>query len=84
MEEQNQKKAYTPHDRLFKQLVETFFEEFMLCFFPDIQQGKIEGKLEGERLAKLELARKLLAEGLVSIEKIVELTGLSREDIQSH
>ncbi len=31
-------KAYTPHDRLFKQLVETFFEEFMLCFFPDIHQ----------------------------------------------
>ncbi len=50
-----------------------------------IQQGKLEGiqqgKLEGERLAKLELAHKLLAEGLVSLEKIVELTGLSKEDI---
>ncbi len=49
-----------------------------------IQQGKLEGKLEGERLAKLELTRKLVAEGLVSIEKIVELTGLSKEEIEHH
>ncbi len=49
-----------------------------------IHQGKTEGKIEGERLAKLDLARKLLEGGLVSIEKIVELTGLSKEEIEQH
>jgi predicted transposase/invertase (TIGR01784 family) len=47
-----------------------------------IQQGIQKGKLEGEYLAKLELAHKLLAKGLVSIEEIIELTGLSREEIE--
>ena len=32
------KKTRIDHDRLFKQLVETFFEDFMLCFFPDIHE----------------------------------------------
>jgi predicted transposase/invertase (TIGR01784 family) len=48
-----------------------------------MQQGMQQGMQEGEHLAKLELARKLLAEGLVSVEKIIELTGLSREEIET-
>ncbi len=38
----------------------------------------------GRTHGKLESARKLLAEGLLSIEKIIELTGLSREEIEQH
>jgi hypothetical protein len=45
-------------------------------------EGMQQGMLEGEHLAKLELARRLLSEGLVSVEKIIELTGLSREEIE--
>src|SRR5699024_7644210 len=29
---------YTNHDRLFKQLIEAFFEEFLEVFFPDIHE----------------------------------------------
>ncbi|MGG3835135.1 DUF4351 domain-containing protein, partial [Geobacillus thermocatenulatus] len=26
------------HDRLFKELIQTFFEEFLLLFFPDMHE----------------------------------------------
>ncbi len=32
------KKTYIDHDRLFKQLIETCFEDFMLYFFSEIHQ----------------------------------------------
>ena len=31
-------KSYIPHDQLFKQLLRTFFGEFMEAFFPEIQE----------------------------------------------
>ena len=31
-------KMYIPHDQLFKQLIHTFFAEFMEAFFPEIQE----------------------------------------------
>ncbi len=49
-----------------------------------IQQGMQQGMQTGERLAKLEMARKLLSEGLLSIDKIVEITGLSKAEIEQH
>lgn len=45
-------------------------------------QGKIEGKAEGKREALQEFALNLLQKGF-NIEQIVELTGLSLEEIQS-
>ena len=30
--------SYTKHDQLFKQLIETFFEEFIEAFFPDLHE----------------------------------------------
>ena len=41
-----------------------------------LKKGKNEGKLEG----KLEVAKKLLAKGF-QIEEIIELTGLTKEDL---
>ena len=49
-----------------------------------MEQGMQQGMQQGERMAKLELARKLLAEGLLSTEKIIELTGLTKEEIEQH
>ena len=31
-------KKYIPHDQLFKQLIHTFFGEFMEAFFPEVQE----------------------------------------------
>jgi predicted transposase/invertase (TIGR01784 family) len=31
-------KEYIPHDQLFKQLIQTFFGEFMEAFFPEVQE----------------------------------------------
>ena len=41
-----------------------------------LKKGKNEGKREG----KLEVAKKLLAKGF-QIEEIIELTGLTKEDL---
>lgn len=30
------KQTYTDHDRLFKELIQTFFKEFIDAFFPDL------------------------------------------------
>jgi predicted transposase/invertase (TIGR01784 family) len=49
-----------------------------------MEKGMQQGMQQGERLAKQEMARRLLAEGLVSIEKITELTGLTIEEIEQH
>jgi len=45
-----------------------------------LKKGKNEGKLEGKREGKLEVAKKLLAKGF-QIEEIIELTGLTKEDL---
>lgn len=34
-----EKQGYTDHDRLFKQLIQTFFREFMEAFFPQIYES---------------------------------------------
>src|SRR5690606_32937153 len=31
--------AYTRHDQLFKELIHTFFQEFLEVFFPDIHEA---------------------------------------------
>jgi hypothetical protein len=49
-----------------------------------MEKGMQQGMQQGERLAKQEMARRLLAEGLVGIEKITELTGLTIEEIEQH
>src|SRR5690625_3922675 len=33
-----EKRPYTDHDRLFKQLIKTFFEEFLEAFFPELHE----------------------------------------------
>lgn len=45
-------------------------------------QGELQGRLEGELKAKREMAAKLLAKN-TPIEEIIELTGLSKEEIES-
>lgn len=37
--ESSEPSAYTKHDQLFKQLIHTFFEEFLKVFFPDVHQN---------------------------------------------
>ena len=45
-----------------------------------LKKGKLEGKLEGKFEGKCDVAQNLLDDGF-PIEKVVELTGLSKEDI---
>ncbi|VXD16192.1 conserved hypothetical protein [Planktothrix serta PCC 8927] len=47
-----------------------------------LQEGRLEGKLEGKLEAKEEVALNLLRMGL-SLEQVVQATGLSVEDIPS-
>ncbi|MBI4778027.1 Rpn family recombination-promoting nuclease/putative transposase [Candidatus Desantisbacteria bacterium] len=44
-------------------------------------KGKIEGKIEGRMEEKLEVAEKLLKKGM-SVEDIIDLTGLKKEQIE--
>ncbi len=46
-------------------------------------EGKLEGIEEGELKGKLEFARRLLADGQFSVEKIAELTELSVEQVRA-
>ncbi|NBU97864.1 MAG: hypothetical protein EBS19_06580 [Spirochaetia bacterium] len=46
-------------------------------------EGKLEGKLEGEFQKAIETARKLLERGF-SREEIIDITGLSLEDLEKH
>lgn len=46
-----------------------------------LEQGKLEGKLEGEKLKTLEIAKNLLATGL-DIEIIAKTTGLTHTEIE--
>lgn len=45
-------------------------------------EGMIEGKAEGEKEKALDIARKLKLKGM-SMADIMELTGITREDIDS-
>jgi predicted transposase/invertase (TIGR01784 family) len=45
------------------------------------EQGKMEGKLEGKLEGKAEVAKKMLAKK-ISIDEIVELTELTREQVE--
>jgi predicted transposase/invertase (TIGR01784 family) len=45
-------------------------------------EGKIEGKIEGKKEEKNEIARKLKESG-ISIEVIIQSTGLSRKEIEN-
>jgi predicted transposase/invertase (TIGR01784 family) len=47
-----------------------------------LEQGKLEGKLEGEKLKALEIAKNLLATGL-DIKTIAKLTGLTHTEIEN-
>jgi len=61
-----------------------YWEEICMLLNPTdrylLKKGKSEGKLEGEFEGKRNVALNLLDEGF-PIEKVVELTGLSKEDI---
>lgn len=46
------------------------------------EEGRVEGKAEGERVKAVEIAEKLSKRGL-SIEDIMEDTGLSREEVEA-
>ena len=46
------------------------------------QEGLEEGEQRGEKKAKLEYARRMLEKGY-PVEDICEITGLSREEIQT-
>ena len=68
--------------------IEKYEEETYMMLNPTdrylLKKGKNEGKLEGKREGKLEgkldVAKKLLAKGF-QIEEIIELTGLTKEDL---
>ena len=45
-----------------------------------IAKGKSEGKAEGEKKKSLEIAKKMLEEK-ISIETIIKVTGLTKEEI---
>ena len=64
--------------------VEKYEEETYMLLNPTdrylLKKGKSEGKLEGEFEGKRNVALNLLDDGF-PIEKVVELTGLSKEDI---
>jgi len=46
------------------------------------EEGKARGKAEGPRQAKLETAKNLLQFGL-SVQKIAQATGLTKEDVEA-
>ena len=64
--------------------VEKYEEETYMLLNPTdrylLKKGKSEGKLEGKFEGKCDVAQNLLDDGF-PIEKVVELTGLSKEDI---
>lgn len=59
--------------RDIKNSLDTAREEGML-------EGRIEGKIEGEKNKALDVAKKAMLKGL-SIEDVIDLTGLSRDEI---
>ena len=65
--------------RDYKNTVDTAFDEGKM---EGKLEGKMEGKLEGKMEEKLDVARKMKAKGL-SINDIVELTGLSINEINA-
>ena len=46
------------------------------------REGREEGKVEGEKKAKLETAKKMLEKG-IAIETIIEVTELTRKEIEA-
>ena len=46
-----------------------------------IRKGKIEGKTEGKKLAKTEIASKMMKDG-IRLEVISKLTGLPETDVK--
>jgi predicted transposase/invertase (TIGR01784 family) len=57
--------------RDLKGVIDTSFED-----------GKIEGKIEGEKGKALEVARKMKQDGF-SVDMIVKYTGLKKEDVEN-
>ncbi len=58
-------------------------EDRLYCYNSDIEIAKEDGKTEGKKENSIEIAKTLLSMGLLSIDKISEATGLSKEEIQS-
>ncbi|MBN1618343.1 transposase, partial [Candidatus Dojkabacteria bacterium] len=57
------------------------FEEIRTAEFKGIEKGREEGKAEGEKLAKIEIAKNCLEKNM-DIETISLITGLSVEEIR--
>ncbi|HBN86441.1 MAG TPA: transposase, partial [Clostridiales bacterium] len=47
-----------------------------------IQEGKAEGKAEGKLDEKMNIAKKLMDTGILNLEQISEVTGLSIEELR--
>jgi hypothetical protein len=39
---------FIDHDRLFKELIQTFFEDFLMLFFPDASNDALEQQNTGK------------------------------------
>jgi len=57
-------------------------EQKQTLFAKGIEQGKLEGKLEGEKLKALEIAKGMLTKGL-DISTIADITKLTLKEIEA-
>lgn len=67
-------------DSMISNLTKALRDEYYEMRRKGLEEGKTQGKAEGERAARQEIARNLLAEGM-SAEQTMRLSGLTREEI---
>ncbi len=66
-----------------KEITQSIEEEYMNVLDKIREEGKLEGKLEGELNKALETARNMRGEG-DSIEKILRITGLTKDQLREN
>jgi predicted transposase/invertase (TIGR01784 family) len=65
------------------EVVEVYYEKkFREVREQALLEGKLEGKLEGRLEEQLEVAKRLIAEGQFSVEKIAVLSGLTVDHVR--
>jgi predicted transposase/invertase (TIGR01784 family) len=63
--------------------VETYYQRtFREVREQALLEGKFEGKLEGKLESQTAMARRLLADGTFTLEKVADLTGLTTEQVR--
>ena len=59
-----------------------YYRDLKASFDTKFEEGELKGRIEGKIEGKIELARELLKKG-ISIEMIVEVSGLTRSQIEN-